>query len=291
MDQFEIQRLTAQAREALEHGNDVRALAIADQLIAAVGDDPAVRAIRAQALLSSDNAEEAFAEARRLVQLDSQNEHAHRLLGLAAWRSERLTAAQESLQRAVRLSGRKPELLAEYAWFMASQRGPRLAERAARQAVDADRTSSTAWAALGLVQYRLHRRQDAEVSLRRALELDPNDLYAQSAMVVLLQDQRKDSQAEALADLLTDNPGTEEFVESVREEAKQRQIARMLVERGALPEAASGESPRRRTMWLAIIVVVTAGICLLFVPGLPATTALCVIFPLLVLWCLRRLLD
>ena len=56
--------------------------------------------------------------------------------------------------------------------------------------------------ALGLAQFRLHRRQEAEVSLTRALQLDPNDPYAQSVMAMLLQDQRQDSKAVALAVLL-----------------------------------------------------------------------------------------
>ena len=76
--------------------------------------------------------------------------------------------------------------------------------------------SSIAWAALGLAEYRLHRRREAEADLRRALKLDPNDIYAQSAMVVLLQEQRQDDRAEALADLLAENPGTPHGRSTVR---------------------------------------------------------------------------
>lgn len=291
MDRSRIHELSEQALEALRRGDYVRAVGLADQLAAAVPRNPVVRAIRAQALLGSDAAEEAIAEARRAVQLDAENQYAHRLLGLAAWRAERLTLAQESLQRAIELSGRKPELLAEYAWFMASQRGPRLAERAAREAVDADGASSTAWAALGLAQHKLRRRNEAEVSLRRALELDPNDMCAQAAMVVLLQDQRKDRKAAALADLLRDRPGTEEFVDSVHEQAQRRQIAKMLVERDALPRPPSGVSPRRVAMWLVTASVMIAGLCLLIQPHDPRAIVLCVVFPLLFLWCLRRLFN
>ena len=90
--------------------------------------------------------------------------------------------------------GKHPALLSDYAWFMATERGPKLAEAAAHAAIEADAASSTAWAALGLAQFRLHRRGDAEASLRRALELNPNDIYAQSAMVTLLQEQRRGQQ-------------------------------------------------------------------------------------------------
>ncbi len=256
----------------------------------ALPDNPVARAIRAQALLGADAGEEAVAEARRAVELDSHNQYAQRLLGLAAWRVERLTLAQSSLQRAVELSGRKPELLAEYAWFMASERGPRLAQQAAQEALRADHRSSTAWAALGLTQYRLHRRPEAEASLRQALELNPNDLYAQSAMVVLLQDQRKDAQAQALAHLLEDSPGTEEFVESVRAEAKQRRIAGMLVEREAVRDPVAEESPQLRWRSLAMAGVMIAVMCALIQPKGPVQLALCLLAPLVVLWLLRRFL-
>jgi Tfp pilus assembly protein PilF len=291
MDPFELDKLSEQARNALRRGDDVRALAITDQMIAAVADDAAVRAMRAQALLGSDRPDEALAEAGRAVELDEENAYARRVLGLAAWRAGRLTLAQASLQRAIALSGRQPELLAEYAWFMANERGPRLAEEAAREALDADEASSTAWAALGLAQYKRRRRKEAESSLGRALQLNPNDLYAQSAMVVLLQDQRKDRKAEALADLLRDSPGTEEFVEAVHEEAKKRQIAKMLVERAVLPPADPGHSPRRRAMWVVTTALMIAGFCLLVQPGHLGAFVICVILPLVAVWCLRRLVD
>ncbi len=291
MDQAEIRELTEQARGALRSGNDVRAVAIADQLLGALPDDPQLHAIRAQGLLSSDNPADALAEAQRAVELNQDDEHVRRVLGLAAWRCEKLTLAQQSLQRAIELSGRRGELLAEYAWFMASQRGPRLAEAAARQAVEADADSSTAWAALGLAQYKLRRRGQAETSLRRALELDPNDLYAQAAMATLLQDQHKDGKAEALADLLKDSPGVEEFVESIHREAKDRRIAKMLVERDALPEPPSYESPRRFAVWLIAVPVMIIGVGVIVRPEDPRVIALCLVVPLLVLWFMRRLLD
>ena len=286
MDPDRIEELSDRALDALRRGDHVRAVALADQLTAALPDNPVAGAIRAQALLGVDAGEEAVCEARRAVQLDPRNQYAQRLLGLAAWRAERLTLAQTSLEQAVELSQRKPELLAEYAWFMASERGPRLAEQAAQEALAADGASSTAWAALGLAQYRLHRRHQAETSLRRALELDPNDLYAQSAMVVLLQDQRKDAKAQA--HLLEDSPGTEEFVESVRAEAKRRQIDALLLERKVGQDAVLDESPRRRGLWLCMAAVMIALLCLLIQPEGPSQILLCVIVPLVVLWCLQR---
>jgi Tfp pilus assembly protein PilF len=291
MDEQEIHELTERALDALRRGDDVRAVAIADQLIAAVPDDAVAHAVRAQGLLSSENTKEALEEARRAVELDGENQNAHRLLGLAAWRAERLSLAQESLERAIELSGRRPEFLSEYAWFMASERGPRPAQLAAREAVEADAESSTAWAALGMAQLRLHRRDDAEVSLRRALKLDPNDLYARAAMLTLLQEQHQDGKAEALADLLSDEPHAEEFVAQVRDEAKQRKIAQMLVERDAMPEARQTDAPRRLATWFMLVVLLIAGLVLLLRPPGVFGFVVFLTFLLLFLWYVRRIVG
>jgi Flp pilus assembly protein TadD len=231
MDEAELQDLTERAMAALDDGDYVRALGIADQLAAAAPDRAVVRAIRAQALLGTDAGEESLDEARRAAELAPRDAHAHRLLAMAAWRTARLSLAQESFERAIQLSGRRPALLADYAWFMASERGPKPSEDAARAAIAADGESSTAWAALGLAQFRRHHRPEAEASIRRALRLNPKDIYAQSAMLSLLRDRGEDTQAEALAELLGENPGAEDLVALVRDDAKQRRLARMLVER------------------------------------------------------------
>ena len=152
--------------------------------------------------------------------------------------------------QAIELSGRQPGVLSEYAWFMANQRGPKLAEQAAKEAIEADAGSSTAWAALGQAQFRLHRRAEAEASLRRALQLNPNDIYAQSAMVALFQDRRDDAKAEALVGLLEEHAGTEDLIASVRDDAKQRQIARMLLERKVDLEGLDRQPRRYGWIWL-----------------------------------------
>jgi Tfp pilus assembly protein PilF len=250
MDESELHDLIDQAVAALGEGDYVRAVAIGDQLVAAAPDRAAVRAIRAEALLGADAPEESFSEARQAVELAPRDERSQLLLALAAWRTQRLSLAQESFGRAIELSGRSSATLSEYAWFMATERGPKLGERAAREAIAADAASSTAWAALGLAQYRQHRRQEAEASLRRALELNPRDIYAQSAMVALLQDRHEDRSAEALVGLLEEHPGTEELVSAVRDEAKRRQIARILVERKADVEEMVSQSRSYHWIWL-----------------------------------------
>ncbi len=288
MDELEIRDLIDQAVAALNNGDYVRAVGIGDQLASVAPDRAVVSAIRAQALLGANAPDESFDEARRAVELAPRDHHAHQLLAMAAWRTERLRVAQEAFQRAIVLSDRRPELLSEYAWFMATERGPKLGEQAAREAVDADAESSTAWAALGLAQFRLHRRNDAESSLQQALRLNPNDIYAQSAMVTLLQDQHKDGKAEALAGLLEEHAGAEELVVAVRREAKLRRVERMLVERKVDPDEVSTEPRTFSWMWLLIGVAAVAPFLYLIDPWLSLAV---VVLAIVLLAMLRKWLD
>jgi Tfp pilus assembly protein PilF len=288
MDESEIRNLIESAVAALGDGDYVRALAIGDQLAAEAPDRASVRAIRAQALLGADAPEESYKEAQRAVELAPADEHAHRLLAMSAWRNGRLAIAQEAFQRAIKICGPLSALLSDYAWFMATERGPKLAKQAAEAAVTADANSSTAWAALGLAQYRLHRRAEAEASLRRALELNPNDIYAQSAMVALLQDRRQDGKAEALVGLLEEHAGTEELVATVREEAKRRLVGRMLVERNVDVDAPAREP--RSYFWIWALAVATLVGLLYSFYGM-AYFPIVVTFAIILLIVLHRLID
>lgn len=263
MDESDIHDLIERAFAALAAEDYVRALAIGDQLVAEVPDRAVIRAIRAHALLGSDAPEESYTEACRAIELEPDDEHAHRLLAMAAWRAGRLAAAQEAFERAIERFNRHAVLLADYAWFMATERGPKLGLEAAEAAVDANADSSTAWGALGLAQFRLHRRDEAEVSLRRALELNPNDIYAQSAMLTLLQDRHQDREAAALAGLLGEHAGTEDVVAAVRDDAKRRQIGRMLIERKVDVDAPPSQPLSVAWLWaiVAVATVITLVAC------------------------------
>jgi Tfp pilus assembly protein PilF len=288
VEERRIEVLTAEALEALDRGDYVRAIAITDQLASEAPDDPLIHIVRARALLVGGDAEEALAAGQKAVQLDPAGSKAHSLLGVAAWRLGRLSLAQQSFETAVRNSGEQAGTLIDFAWFMASERGPRLAEDAALEAVAAAEDSSTAWAALGLSQLRLHRRDDAEESLRRALELDPNDPYAQFAMTRLLQDRRDNDNAVALADILQETPGTQSIVEEIRKEAKQRHVACKLVERGAYPALDRHDRGYRPWLWLAGAIFAILALLATLQPTSPQDIFLCFFFPLLVYW-LHRL--
>jgi Flp pilus assembly protein TadD len=284
----DFQRKFDEALAALETGDPVDALRIADQLVAERPQMAAVRSLRTRILLHTDAADEALDEARQAVALAEKDDELQAMLGIAAWRAGRMTLAQQSLERAVRLSGRAPARLADYAWFMAEVRGPRLAEKAAREAVAADDENSTAWAALGLALFRLHRNDEAEQALRRALTLDSSDPYAQRAMLMLLHHRRQDRKAEALADLLEEMPGTEAIVESLRDEVRQRRFAGKLVRRQALP-AKPVTDARRPWRWLIMAAVMSLGLCLIWQPGSLLHLLICLAGPPAILWPFRRL--
>jgi Tfp pilus assembly protein PilF len=287
-----IPEMIQQALTALRNEEYTRAVAIADQLAAEVPDNPLVRAIRAQGLLYSNDPKAAFEEAQEAVELNPANAHAQAMLGYSAWRTERIAMAQSAFEAAVRFSDRDPFFLAEFAWFMANERAPKAAESTAQKAIEANAASSTAWAALGLAQFRMHRRSEAETSLRRALEINPNDIYAQSAMVALLQEQGQSDEAQTLAGMLKEHAGAEEMADSVRDEAKHRKLAAMLLERNidldAPPAAAN-----RHLLWIAISApgVCFGGILIYLDPHRPLPGILFAVMPPLLIWLYLRIWD
>ncbi|HEX4149351.1 MAG TPA: hypothetical protein VHY20_10200, partial [Pirellulales bacterium] len=195
MQPEEIEQLVCEAGEALAASQYVRALALLDQLQAIEADNALVHQLRANVLLALGNFDAALGEAEQAAELAPADTQAPLLVARTAWRMGATGKAQSAFERAMRLSSAEPALLAEYAVFMAQERGPRPAELAARQALAADEQSAEAWAALGLAQHRMHRAGAAEASLKRALQLDPNSAIAQSAMAVVLRAKKSGRQS------------------------------------------------------------------------------------------------
>lgn len=194
--------LVERATQALAAGDHVLALALADQVAAMDPEDSLARIVRVHALLAMNSTEEAFHEAQIAVLLDPENEDAHMALGLAAWRRNRLHLAQQSFERSRDLSEDNPSFVAQLAWFLANERSPKAAIRVAESALSQSHRNATAWAAIGLAQLRQRRAEEAETSIRRALDIDPKCSEAQAAMVRLLKRRGDIRQAEVLAELL-----------------------------------------------------------------------------------------
>ncbi len=268
------------AIDALEHGRYVQAVALADQLVAVRTDDAMVHNLRAQALLNLKAAEEAFEEAQHASRLDPDDAQAQMLVGMAAWELGRLGLAQKCFEHGVALSGNDAELLARYAWFLACERGSKLAVAASEEALRADSDSALAWASLGLVQLRQHRLHAARESLRRALELDPNDVHAQSVMLALLKEQGDDAQAEALVEVMGERPETEELIEEVRADSHRRRLGKALLERKAIRESLLAEPRDRRWFWLGAIALLMVGMFFAVPRPWAPAALLCVLIPL-----------
>ncbi|MGE0607659.1 MAG: tetratricopeptide repeat protein [Pirellulales bacterium] len=262
--QDEFDRACAELRE----GEFATALARLDQLVAEDGDNAPYRYVRAHAMLLQGNVDDALREAQRGVKLSPNSAAAQQVLAWCAWQSNNLGLAQAALENLVELHARSPESLADYAEFMACERGPKLGEEAARQALAADNKSATAWAALGISQHRQHRPAEAEASLMRALALDSDNPRAQWAMVRLLQEKGEHSQADALASFLKDSPGGEEFAERIHREAVRRRTVAKLFDRAGVAEAATNRVYRlEQAGWgvgLALFAIILGGAAILY---------------------------
>ena len=289
MDEAGLERLAEEATAASEGGDHVRALALADQLVSVRPNHFAVRLIRTRVLRAMGNAGEAFAEAQRSAELAPGLPEVRWHLAIAAWDVGKLGLAQQSFERAVALSRRDPALLAEYAWFMASVRGPRLAEKAAREAIDADPESATAWAALGAAQFRIHQVEEARTSLKRALELDPNSTAAQFAMVALLEAKKEDAKAGALASVMQDRPGAEDVAKAIRRDIRLRELDKTVLERKEVQDALFRKPAAQRWGWLISIVVAVMVVGALFAAGMEQAAGMLLI--IFLIWRIRELVG
>lgn len=278
------------AQLALEAGNFEMAVALTEEILEQAETLPEIWLVRARALAHLGRVLEAVESARQYAAAKSEDPEAQLELASIAWRAGRLSLAQQAFEKAVILTRADPAIFAEYAWFMAFERGPRPAEAVARQAVDIAPNSSTAWAALGLALLRLHRRKEAEEALARALKLDPNDPSAQCAMLFLLKEERKNEKALALARILDDTPEATSIVHGVRRELKRRLIAQKLVERGVQFSPRNPPNWIRPVLWTANAMI---GLWLVFVFQAQDfwSVGACLGLPLVLAWILDRLLT
>lgn len=216
---------------ALDQKEYLRALSQADQWVTEAPQDPLAYGLRALTLLQLQRPRDALEDARRARQLAPDDPHILSVFAQAAEAENRLSWAQEAWEKAVRLSHNAPPILRDFARFMVHHRGPKPALEIARQAVEADKRSSEAWGLLAAAQIRMHQFQEAEQSLKRALALDPNNVEAQALMAQYLLFKGKQDQALALSELLQDYEQARPVAQRIQQEAKKRNLERILVER------------------------------------------------------------
>ncbi|HEY5310997.1 MAG TPA: hypothetical protein VIK18_00715 [Pirellulales bacterium] len=291
----DLEKLTCEIGEALGAGEHARALALLDQLHASGSHPAQVHQLRANVLLAMNQPGAALAEAEQAAALAPDDRQTPLLIARTAWRMGATGKAQSAFERAIRLSSGEPGLLAEFAVFMAWERGPRPAELAARQALAANEQSAEAWAALGLAQHRMHRTSAAQASLKRALQLDPNSSMAQSAMVIVLRSQHQDAKAAALVELMQDDPGNAGFVQAMRKDLRGRKAVRTLLERPEVQQHLLREPavPHRGVAWFAILLVLASmaglGIYLSLLLHSPRPAAACAGMGLVLAWLVKRM--
>jgi tetratricopeptide (TPR) repeat protein len=236
MEPFEFDDLALKARAALDGEQYVRALAMIDQLLAADPDKPTLHFWRSRALLGQGDPAEALQAARQAVKLDPYLVEAYYPLAWAAAGVNRKQEGQEAFERALAVTGRDAAWLVEYATFLASERGPKVAEEIAREAVAARPDRADAWAALGFAQYRMHQTREAEESFREALAREPDNPRAMVYMAELLNRTGRPERAAALAGLLKDNPDAADVAGRLQREAMKHM--RMFA-----PAGQGGEAP------------------------------------------------
>ncbi|GEM_PF-1049192 len=242
MDWSDAENCISQGIAALEENRPIQALSLAEQVLTGYPDLLIGRLLRADALLRLDRGKEALEEAEFAAKLATDDLHTQILLARSAEAAGRLGRAQQAWETAIRLSHEKPEILREYARFMTLHRGPKLALEAARHAVTLLPQDATAWTILGQAQLRVKQWAEAERSLQQALRIDPNHAQAQAAMAVFLHLRGREDSALALTRLLEGHKEVENVVEAIRRDAKNRELNRILVERG-IDQASAAKGP------------------------------------------------
>ncbi|GAB4129578.1 MAG: hypothetical protein Kow0040_05870 [Thermogutta sp.] len=255
MDWSDAENYLLQAIAALDENQPIRALSLSEQVVTGYPDLLIARLLRADALLRLNRGKEALEEAEHAARLAPRDLHAQMLLAQAGEAVGRLGRAQQAWEAAVELSRESPEIVREYARFMTVHRGPKPALEAARHAVELLPQDAAAWTILGQAQLRMKQWADAERSLQHALQIDPNDVQAQAAMAVFLHLRGREDSALALTRLLEDRKEAEQVVETIRRDAKRRQLNRILVERGIDRPPAGENPPVSRDMVILLVLI------------------------------------
>jgi tetratricopeptide (TPR) repeat protein len=263
-DSDNVTSLADAARSALERGDFSRGVELTGRLVDACPAHAVYHCWRSHAMLMTGDVRGALTHARQAVELAPQTYQAHLAVGCAAYQMGRTPEAQKAFENAVELSGRSAKLLAEHANFLASARAPGLAEQAAVRAIEADASSADAWAALGLAQFRQRRLAEAESSLTRAIEIDPDNLRGQTYMARLLRATGRQKEAAALAKTLGEDLYRDEFAESIpiadpddRQADAPRPAAGPDADAGSADPSVAGAAGRGRFRWGKGLLVVT----------------------------------
>lgn len=221
------QQMANEAVAAIRSGNRIRALSLLDQLATRYPSRASIHALRGDALKSFGEFAKAHDEARIAVGLDPNSIPGHQVLADTAWDLGHLLEAQNAYERLLELEV-DPELLADartkYAMFMAYERAPRLAIKAARDAIDLAPKNPDAWAALGMAQFRDRKNEEAERSLNEAIKLNGESLHSYWVLANVYKWQGKDDKAQAIAKLMADLPMGKGMAQDIHEHIRKKRF-------------------------------------------------------------------
>jgi len=268
MDPIDADRLVAELTDSLEKRDHVRTVALADQLLANFPDEPHFLWWRSIGLLAMGEPAAALEDATKAVTGNGEVYQYHLWVAYAAAGLGRKQQVREAFEKAVEVSVGAPEALAEYAVWMSSECGPKLAEDVARRAVAAGAEQPRSWAALGLSLWRQKRHTEAESCLKRALELDPECSFAQAVMADLLAGTGRRVEAAHLATLMDDGSANE-FSEQIQQDAAEQQAWKRVLESDSyLAETRYQfnwkKEARRAVAWGVVIGLIVLSFVVLF---------------------------
>ena len=123
------------------------------------------------------------------------NPWGHYMLGLSAWKSGDLDRAKTAFERVLELDPRHVKSLLNLSRVLLEQGQPRAARERVATALVVDSTSGEVHRLMGRVRTALNQPNEALVSYRIALSLDPMDVWSMNNMGLILVQQQQYEQA------------------------------------------------------------------------------------------------
>lgn len=160
-------------------------------------------------VVSYDEAEKAFADKRYSEAVEKfgayvtnrpDNPWGHYMLGLSSWKAGDRVKAETAFVKALELDPRHVKSLVNLSRVLLEEGRARDARKHIMVAVKLDSTSAEVHRVMGRVYSELKQHDEAVVSYRRALSIDPTDVWSMNNMAfILIQQDRYEEALPALA--------------------------------------------------------------------------------------------
>lgn len=185
------------------------AIDVSRRLVRLVPDDIDAHLILAKRLLRAGHRDDAIAQARRALAIDADLPEARVFIASVSVGLRRYEEAERHLD-AIDARGPTTDSCAVRGQLAMSRNRPEEAAGHHRKAIELAEDNDIAWAGLALAQEELGDRDAALVSLRKAIEIDPNQAIHRMQIVALLEGMgRSDEAAKESAILKTLQEGGE----------------------------------------------------------------------------------